>query len=593
MLRSKTQFSSRILRFFVPLEARACLANHRKGKVTMLRIGVSVLFLALLMGGVAVGQTSKTALTGTVSSDAEGPMEGVVVSAKKIGGTITVSVISDKQGRYLFPADRLAAGEYALRIRATGYDAASRHIAVTVKGTGSEADIRLNKTENLASQLNSAEWLLSIPGTRAQKDKLYRDCVLCHTLTPVLASTYNEEEWKTTLVRMYNWSEGGALYKPMLSPIRSGPRPGDEEFAKYLASINLSSRATHDFELKTMPRPSGADTKVIITEYDLPRSDSEPHEAVVDKDGMVWFSDHAEAMIGRLDPRTGAVKEWEDPLVKPGFPGGFHDLELDNEGNPWAGRHEFNSFAKFDKKTEKYVNWSMPDSASPQARPTFLAIRPDGKVWLKDNPDHKAFVFDPATGKFTGYDQYPPNVTFTAEKEETVGATRSSTTLRHNIYGMNTDSQGNEYGADIGVGNLLKIDAKTGKATMYPTPTPNSGPRRMHVGPDDRVWIGEWWGNRIAVFDPKTEKFQEWLHPFPWYGPYDAAPDKEGNVWTGSMSVDMITRLNPQTGEFRNYLMPLLGVNVRRIEVDNSGARPVFWVGEHRQAKIAKVEPLD
>jgi streptogramin lyase len=59
------------------------------------------------------------------------------------------------------------------------------------------------------------------------------------------------------------------------------------------------------------------------------------------------------------------------------------------------------------------------------------------------------------------------------------------------------------------------------------------------------------------------------------------------------MSVDMITRLNPQTGEFRNYLMPLLGVNVRRIEVDNSGARPIFWVGEHRQAKIAKVEPLD
>ena len=46
-------------------------------------------------------------------------------------------------------------------------------------------------------------------------------------------------------------------------------------------------------------------------------------------------------------------------------------------------------------------------------------------------------------------------------------------------------------------------------------------------------------------------------------------------------------------GEFRKYLLPRLGVNVRRVEVDNSGARPVFWVGENHQAKIARVEPLD
>src|SRR6185437_6611061 len=100
MLGSKTQFSSRILRIFVPLETRTYFVNRRKGKAIMLRIGVSVLSLALLISGAAQGETSKPALTGTVSSDAEGPMEGVVVSAKKVGGTITVSVISDKKGHY-------------------------------------------------------------------------------------------------------------------------------------------------------------------------------------------------------------------------------------------------------------------------------------------------------------------------------------------------------------------------------------------------------------------------------------------------------------------------------------------------------------
>jgi hypothetical protein len=52
-------------------------------------------------------------------------------------------------------------------------------------------------------------------------------------------------------------------------------------------------------------------------------------------------------------------------------------------------------------------------------------------------------------------------------------------------------------------------------------------------------------------------------------------------------------RLDPKTGEFRKYLLPRLGVNVRRVEVDNTGARPVLWVGENHEAKIAKVETLD
>jgi streptogramin lyase len=59
------------------------------------------------------------------------------------------------------------------------------------------------------------------------------------------------------------------------------------------------------------------------------------------------------------------------------------------------------------------------------------------------------------------------------------------------------------------------------------------------------------------------------------------------------MTSELILRLNPKTGEFRRYLLPRLGVNVRRVEVDNSGPRPVFWVGENHQAKIARVEPLD
>jgi len=72
----------------------------------------------------AVSRTGKwlASLTGQVTSDEEGPMEGVVVSAKLDGSTITVSVYSDKQGHYYLPANRLEPGHYKLKIRAVGYD---------------------------------------------------------------------------------------------------------------------------------------------------------------------------------------------------------------------------------------------------------------------------------------------------------------------------------------------------------------------------------------------------------------------------------------------------------------------------------------
>ena len=49
-------------------------------------------------------------------------MEGVLVSAKKAGSTVTITVVSDAQGNYSFPAAKLEPGQYSLRIRAVGYD---------------------------------------------------------------------------------------------------------------------------------------------------------------------------------------------------------------------------------------------------------------------------------------------------------------------------------------------------------------------------------------------------------------------------------------------------------------------------------------
>src|SRR5271166_766141 len=85
----------------------------------------------------------QAALTGTVSSDAEGNMEGVVVTARKPGSIVQVSVTTDAQGRYTFPESRLDPGEYTISIRAVGYDISSETKAVLEPETSTTKNIKL------------------------------------------------------------------------------------------------------------------------------------------------------------------------------------------------------------------------------------------------------------------------------------------------------------------------------------------------------------------------------------------------------------------------------------------------------------------
>jgi len=61
-------------------------------------------------------------------------------------------------------------------------------------------------------------------------------------------------------------------------------------------------------------------TRAIITEYDLPRETIQPHDVVVDADGIAWYSSFGEQNLGKLDPRSGKVTEFPIALNKPGFP---------------------------------------------------------------------------------------------------------------------------------------------------------------------------------------------------------------------------------------------------------------------------------
>jgi virginiamycin B lyase len=538
----------------------------------------------LLASGGQLAAEAVYALAGKVTAGQEA-LEGVLVSAKKSGSTITVTVVSGKDGSYSFPAARLEPGRYSLRIRAVGYDLDSPDQVTVAADKTAIADLALRRADDIASQLTNAEWLASMPGSDAQKGQLL-NCVGCHTLARPLNSKYSADDFlATVLPRMQGYVNQSIPAHPQLRHAeRLMEERGDQRVqvyrgaAEYLASVNLSSRPTWNFDFKTLPRPSGAATRVVYTEYDLPRETIEPHDVIVDNSGMVWFSSFGEQNLGRLDPGTGKVTEFAIAEHKPGFPTGLLGLRADSEGNLWFGNMYQATIARFDPRTATFKFWPLEGEENIDAAQINMASPQssgvDGKVWAQNNGFAGVHRLDIATGRIE---------TFLPFK---------GVAGPHNVYDVIPDSKNNVYFTDFRQRHIGRIDASSGETRLFETPTPNSAPRRGSMDAQDRLWFGEYRADRIGMFDTRTGQFREWQVWPKWSAPYDVTTDKNGDAWTGSMLSDRVTRLNPTTGEAVSYLLPR-STNIRRVFVDSSTTPVTFWVGNNHGASIVRVEPLE
>src|SRR5438094_41606 len=307
---------------------------NRRGVI----IAVAALAVSFSGGAFRLHAQEPVSLTGHIKSDDEGLMEGVAVSARRDGSNVTVTVISNAKGVYSFPQNRLEAGQYSITVRAVGYDLASRVAVAVSPESPAPQDLHLRKLPEISWQLPNAEWLMSVPGTEQQKNGV-SGCVGCHALQRIFKSGHDADEFVQVMVRMAGYAPGSNPLKPQrrvdqIEPIRP------ERFrkqAEWLAAVNLSSVSKWEYPLKTLPRPTGRATRVIITEYDLPRKVAMPHDVIVDASGTAWYSDFGSHVLGKLDPNTCKVAEYPISEFKSGFPQGSLDIEIDKDGNIWQG----------------------------------------------------------------------------------------------------------------------------------------------------------------------------------------------------------------------------------------------------------------
>ena len=236
---------------------------------------------------------------------------------------------------------------------------------------------------------------------------------------------------------------------------------------------------------------------------------------IVDADGIAWYSSFGEQYLGKLDPKTARSRNFRSPLHKPGFPTGTLGLRADRDGNLWLGNMYQAGIVKFDRKSETFeylraaertnIDAAQVNMVSPQASHV------DGKLWTQNNGFAGVHRLDLASGKIETCEPFKA-----APKGEP-----------HNIYDVIPDSKNNAYFTDFRQRQSDASMPRPARSSSSRYRPPASAPRRGMMDAQDRLWFGEFRGDRIGMFDTKTETFKEWLAPTPWSAPYDVDDRQE------------------------------------------------------------------
>jgi streptogramin lyase len=531
-------------------------------------------------------------LGGKVVSSGGQPLAGVPVRAHRESGTITVNVYTNGRGEYAFPGwSELAPGGHTVTIELPDFERASQKTTLAA-GKTTRVDFTLRSRPPTLDEATAAEIVAALPGTDEQKH-LAIQCDNCHSLQFALRTGRAKDEWLQIIRRM---AGERAVSRETPGTRAFGQKKYLEPLAEYLASIR-GPGAAGPLPFRLRPRPAGdAAAALVVTEYGVPRGGHRdlnilrgdrrfvwPHDIILDpKSPYAYYTDHFSFNLGRLDRRTGEVKEFPYSLLpgmgreeggviaagqlRAGNPGGgAHDVAFDADGNVIIGMG--GGTVRFNPRTEAFTPWASGSN--------MFGIDPAGTVWYLDKGLH---ALDTKSGQVKHY----------AVPEGTDDDT----------YDMETDAHGRSIMNLWRLGKVGVFDPRTERWETYPTPTPGSGPRRGEIDARGRAWMTLYWAGRVAMFDPDTREVKEfplipghapYTPPFP--SPYSlAVDDKHQAVWTNDFNSSRIYRLDARTGVSTEYVMPE-PYEIRDLTVDEHAARPTVWIPVYRPpAKMVKVE---
>jgi virginiamycin B lyase len=499
--------------------------------------------------------------------------EGVGVQLIAPNGVRT-TVYTNEEGKYEFP--KMQAGVYTLRIPTPLIFKPYQRDSVEIDGAPKLDNIvleRVSKTDDLPptpeieSQMSSAELLWNLPGTGQEKATFQRWCASCHEWQQVFRNRYDERSWGLIVDRMIHYNGDALAVRIQGKP--TFDRASDEDvniIVKWLAKVR-GPESHVDAPLRAFPRPRGASTRVIVTEYELPRALLALHDAYGDSKGNIWYTSHRTRYIGRLDSRTGIVTEYEVPLTPGGMPG-THHLVVDKTGFVWASEPWARNLDRLDPQTGKITQVPIAGGGIGN-----FGLGSDGFIW--NNSGGQVQKLDPETGK--ALQQYPLQTTSSYD---------------------NLLSYDGNYWAGSGparYGNTAELlDIRTGKWLNLNTGVHMATAKRGGFDPYGNAWFGGGDGALVEL-DAKAGRIVEhWppTAPSPLTDFYEAMPDKNGEVWAGVLHGRQMARLDPRTEKWTVYELPEPFAYDRYNWIDSSTHPVTVWFVDY-DGYLVRVQPLE
>lgn len=346
------------------------------------------------------------------------------------------------------------------------------------------------------------------------KELVSATCAACHGLNLITgAAGYSQDGWRDVIATMIDLPAAQRATATEYLAAHFPPRPG---------------RA---------PNLVPGDVTVTFREWTVPTLGQRSRDPLQTKDGTIWWNGQYISLIGRLNPVTGEMREYELPRdARP------HSIVDDAAGNIWYTGNGNATIGKLVPATGEITMFKMPDPAARD--PHTIIVGRNGSLYFTLQQSNMLGRLVPSTGEIRLVTLQTP---------------------RALPYGIKQDSKGTIWVSYNGAGKLASMDPVSMEVREHPLPDAATRSRRLAITSDDMIWFVNSSLGRIGRLNPGTGEVKEWPSPSgPQSHPY-AIEVVDDIIWynESNQRPDALVRFDPKTEKFQSWAIPS-GVGIIR-----------------------------
>jgi len=538
---------------------------------------IRVMLAALLVVLAATADAKPIAGTASLSGSVQAPAAFQAAQVHLMNTDKNVLfMVWTRGGRY--QALNLFPGRYEVTVKKAGFAADPQTISLEA-GETKTLDLALREqvtrpvrqgefgfTSSVSSEVKLVSYDELYP-REPGREVLEKQCMYCHGRNFFPSKQYPEPTWNTFIDVMLGVGASGD--RGAMIPPGTFSAADRQAVLAYLTKHFGTTSERRGLRMDAQfPLDEAALGKAMYVEYYLPldkqldagnkqRRTQQPH---FDRDGNVWYTDRSVPnRIGRVDPRTGEMKDWMMPDPK----GDPHGLTVDKDGHVfWAETVGFH-LGRLDPATGSMIRYPMDSTGQRTGRGHSPVTDSRQNVWFTVIGGDMLGKWDRQTGKSTVW------------KVPTAGAAP---------YGIALDRDENVWFTEFRRCKIGKFEPKTEKFTEYAALSQPCTIRRLGIDSAGIVWYGGFNNGKLGRIDPKSGEIKEYDIPMPFSEPYDVWPDRHDNIWIsdGGQGGTLI-RFEPKTEKYTYYPTPQI-TDQPKLAITREGA---VWYTPRSSVKAA------